>query len=101
VAKQVLSSSKTGQDTDEKLFALSDVIDEVQLHAVARHLMFMYEKIVGPSSGTIVDKLTETQQLSEREVSDLKHDLAPLLAIVRNEDTDNFIEESTLRSPQR
>jgi hypothetical protein len=31
----------------------------------------------------------------------LKHDLAPLLAIVRNEDTDNFIEESTLhiRSP--
>ena len=74
MAKQVLSSSKTGQDTDDKLFALSDVIDEVQLHAVARHLMFMYENIVGPSSGTIVDKLTESEQLSEREVSDLKHE---------------------------
>ena len=63
--------------------------------------MFMYENIVGPSSGTIVDKLTESEQLSEREVSNLNHDLAPLLAIVRNEDTDNFIGESTLRSPQR
>ena len=80
---------------------MSDVIEEVQVSAVARHLMYMYESIVGPLSGTIVDKLTDSETLSDLEVADLKHDLAPLLAIVRNEDTDNFIDESSLklRSP--
>jgi len=66
--------------------------------------MFMYEGIVGPLSGTVVDKLSESETLTEREVADLKHDLAPLLAIVRNEDTDNFINESALfkqRSPPK
>jgi len=61
----VLSSSKATQNKgdiiDDKLFAMSDVIDEVQGHVVARHLMFMYENIVGPSSGTIIDKLTESE----------------------------------------
>ena len=102
----MLTSSKTVQnaakvDVDDRLFGMSDVIDEVQVHAVARHLMFMYENIVGPLSGTVVDKLNESETLSEKEVTDLKHDLAPLLAIVRNEDTDNFIEEKSFqqRSP--
>lgn len=63
--------------------------------AVARHLMYMYEGIVGPLSGTVVDKLAENDNLNEREIADLKHDLVPLLAIVRNEDTDNFIDENT------
>ena len=63
--------------------------------------MFMYECIVGPLSGTIVDKLVEGESLSDGELSDLKHDLAPLLAIVRNEDTDNFVQENSIkqRSP--
>ena len=69
------------------------------MSAISRHLMFMYEGIVGPLSGTVVDKLAESETLSEREVADLRHDLAPLLAIVRNEDTDNFLEAP--RSPPK
>ena len=76
---------------------MSDVMDEIQVGAVARHLMFMYEGIVGPLSGTVVDKLLESDNLSDKEIADLKHDLVPLLAIVRNEDTDNFIDENTLK----
>jgi hypothetical protein len=33
--------------------------------------MFMYECIVGPLSGTIVDKLAEGETLTEGELSDL------------------------------
>ena len=47
------------------------MIEEVQVSPIARHLMFMYECIVGPLSGTIVDKLAEGETLTEGELSDL------------------------------
>jgi hypothetical protein len=46
------------------MFALSDVIDEVLVTPITRHLMFVYECIVGPMSGTIVDKLIDGESLS-------------------------------------
>jgi hypothetical protein len=65
----------------------------------------MYESIIGPTSGTLVDKLDPSLDLllSSQDLSDLKHDLIPLLSIVKNEDTDNFVTDESLltRSPKK
>jgi hypothetical protein len=68
---------------------LSDVIDDQNLNceALIRHLMCMYEGIVGPNSVSNLEKITEAESLSQNEVNELQRDLGPLISIVRNEDS--------------
>ena len=62
------------EDGSDKLFALSDVIDEdnINITAITSHLMFMYESIVGRQ----VDKIN--QEITVNELNELKRDLGPL-----------------------
>jgi hypothetical protein len=62
----------------------------------------MYESIIGPTSaGTLLDP--NFDPLTSDDLSTLKHDLLPLLSIIKNEDTDNFVTDESLltRSPLR
>lgn len=74
-AKSILGSTGNKiEDGSDKLFALSDVIDEdnINITAITSHLMFMYESIVGRQ----VDKIN--QEITVNELNELKRDLGPL-----------------------
>jgi hypothetical protein len=65
-AKQVMASSKRTDESQHsqesyQLFALSDVIDEsnVNCEALIRHMMCMYEGIVGTNAAGQLDNIAE------------------------------------------
>jgi hypothetical protein len=70
------------------LFALSDVIDEqnVNCEALIRHMMCMYEGIVGVNAAGQLDNIGEIDTLSKGDLSELQRDLTPLISIIKNED---------------
>ncbi|CDW76648.1 UNKNOWN [Stylonychia lemnae] len=65
------NNNKQQQDEDH-LFALSDIIDDnkINQHALIRHLMYLWESIIGKK----VDKI---QNLEFNEILDLQRDLEP------------------------
>lgn len=60
------------------MFALSDVIEDINTNALIRHVMFMYESIVGRQ----VEKV-ESEIIADDEMQALKRDLKPLISIIK------------------
>ena len=92
-AKQVLASSNSSANSKDstyetELFALSDVIDDqnVNCEALIRHMMSMYEGIVGTNAVGKLDNIAEIDVLSKLDISELQRDLVPLISIIKNED---------------
>jgi hypothetical protein len=58
---QYLKAAKSLLLSEDKLFALSDVIEEVNCSAVIAHLMHVYESIV--VGKTVVEKIGEQEDI--------------------------------------
>lgn len=77
-AKSVLASTQaSGEDS---LFALSDVIQEVNASPIIRHVMCLYEAVVGRE----VEKLSQ-ESLTYEEIGELQSNLGPLMTLLSEE----------------
>ncbi len=67
---------------------MSDVIDDqnVNCEALIRHMMFMYDGIVGSNAAGKLDNIAEIDSLSKLDITELQRDLTPLISIIKNED---------------
>lgn len=86
---------------EAELFALSDVIDDqnVNCEALIRHMMCMYEGIVGTNAAGQLDNIAEIDSLSKLDISELQRDLTPLISIIKNEDPYSKRSPSPQKSP--
>jgi hypothetical protein len=58
----------------------------VNCEALIRHMMSMYEGIVGTNAVGKLDNIAEIDVLSKLDISELQRDLVPLISIIKNED---------------
>ena len=72
--------ASTQASGDDSLFALSDVIQEVNASPIIRHVMCLYEAVVGRE----VDKLSQ-ESLTYEEIGELQSSLGPLMTLLSEE----------------
>ena len=96
-----MTNSNISGDEGNQLFALSDVIDEsnVNCEALIRHMMCMYEGIVGVNAAGKLDNIAEIDALGKGDIAELQRDLGPLIALIKNEEI--IAERNNSASPKK